>query len=178
MDSHKCHCGSDAVYHKSDAVIYGRQYSSRGVYVCSQYPKCDSYVGCHPNKSPLGVLKDKKGRELAKACHKIFDRYWNACLEYKHRVVGRNDAYRYLASQLKMPVNECHFGMMNNQELEKALQFLRKTQYTFLQDFETSQLFNGGGVIEELDSIIESCEKTIERLSKENDITEQSLRGW
>ena len=34
-----------------------------------------------------------------------------------------------------------------------------------------------GGVIEELDAIIESCEKTIERLSKENDVTERELRG-
>jgi hypothetical protein len=161
MDSLKCHCGSDAVYHKSDAIIYRTQYSSRGVWVCSQYPRCDSYVGCHPNKSPLGVLKDKKGRELAKACHKIFDRYWNACLGLGINVIGRNDAYRYLALQLEMPVSKCHFGMMNNQELEKALQFLKATQHTFLQDFETSQLLNGIGDDEE----------------SYNDITERDLRG-
>jgi hypothetical protein len=161
----KCHCGSDAVYHKSDAIIYGRQYSNRGVWVCSQFPKCDSYVGCHPNKLPLGVLKDKEGRSLAKACHKIFDRYWNACLGLGVNVVGRNDAYRYLASQLQMPVSECHFGMMNNPQLEKALQFLEKTKDTFLQDFETSQLLNGGSYDEK-------------GYRDKQDVTEQSLRGW
>ena len=45
-------------------------------------------------------------------------------------------------------------------------------------DSQEASYWFSGGVIEELDSIIESCEKTIERLSKENDITEQSLRGW
>ena len=167
MDSLKCHCGSKAVFHKNNAVIYGRPYGSRGVYVCSRFPQCDSYVGCHPDKSPLGVLKDKKGRELAKACHAIFDRYWNACLEYKHRVIGRSDAYRYLASRLDMPVSECHFGMMNNQELENALQFLIQTQYTFLRDYETSLLLNGGGVVKDED--LSPLEK--------NDITERELRG-
>ena len=45
-----------------------------------------------------------------------------------------------------------------------------------MDENEASYWFSGG-VIEELDSIIESCDKTIERLSNENDITEQSLRG-
>jgi hypothetical protein len=45
-----------------------------------------------------------------------------------------------------------------------------------MDEREASYWFSGG-VIEELDAIIESCEKTIERLSKENDITERELRG-
>jgi hypothetical protein len=46
-----------------------------------------------------------------------------------------------------------------------------------MDENEASYLFNGSSVIEELDSIIESCEKTIERLSNENDISERDLRG-
>jgi hypothetical protein len=46
-----------------------------------------------------------------------------------------------------------------------------------MDENEASFWFNSGGVLEELDAIIESCEKTIERLSNENDITERDLRG-
>ena len=44
-------------------------------------------------------------------------------------------------------------------------------------DSQEASYWFSDGVIEELDSIIESCEKTIERLSNENDITERDLRG-
>ncbi len=45
-----------------------------------------------------------------------------------------------------------------------------------MDENEASYWFSGG-VLEELDAIIESCEKTIERLSNENDISERDLRG-
>ena len=44
-------------------------------------------------------------------------------------------------------------------------------------DEKEAHCWFSGGIIEELDAIIESCEKTIERLSKENDVTERELRG-
>jgi hypothetical protein len=46
-----------------------------------------------------------------------------------------------------------------------------------MDENEASYWFNGGGVLEQLDAIIESLEKTIERLSNENDISERDLRG-
>lgn len=44
-------------------------------------------------------------------------------------------------------------------------------------DEKEAHCWFSGGILVELDSIIESCEKTIERLNKENDITERELRG-
>jgi zinc-finger-containing domain len=73
----KCHCGNNAVYHSSNAVIYnGTAYGDRGVWVCSAFPQCDSYVGTHPSGLPLGRLKNAKSRELAKKAHGLFDPKW------------------------------------------------------------------------------------------------------
>jgi hypothetical protein len=128
-------CGSAVSYHESDAVVYGKQYSKHGRYVCSAFPKCDTHVGCHPNRTPLGVLKNKEGRELAKKCHAIFDSFW------KEKGLDRSDCYEFLADKLGIHVTDCHFGTMNNEELSTALKFLHMNRYTFVEQVNSSPLF-------------------------------------
>jgi len=58
-------------------------------------------------------------------CHTIFDGRWR-----KKPNPQRIRAYIYiwLANKLEIPVDECHFGYMDMDTLEKAYQVLLSTQ--------------------------------------------------
>lgn len=69
------YCGAEVVlkdatyiYHISQAKSWGK------VWVCSNYPKCDAYVGCHKGTSiPLGRLANERLRTLKAEAHRQFD---------------------------------------------------------------------------------------------------------
>ena len=63
----KCpYCGAEVelksayeVYHTANSRDWGN------LWVCSNYPRCDAYVGCHKNTDiPLGRLANSRLREL------------------------------------------------------------------------------------------------------------------
>lgn len=107
------YCGS-LVIRRSNATIYGRQYGNGQVWVCSRFPFCDSYVGCHPNGDPLGTLANAELRAVRLDAHKVFDALWNK------RGWWRRDAYRWLARKLDIPEKECHIAMFDLDTCEKV----------------------------------------------------------
>lgn len=106
----KCpYCGFDAVHYSSSALVYaGRDFGP--VWVCSRYPACDAYVGCHKDgdgKRPLGRLADKSLRQAKMRAHAAFDPLW------KELGMQRRMAYAKLADALGTPVEDCHIGMFD-----------------------------------------------------------------
>jgi hypothetical protein len=89
-------------------IVYGRWYG--WLLACTRYPQSDAYVGCHgESKNPLGRLANKELREAKKAAHAAFDPRWDA-----RGIIGsRKDAYKWLASQLGIPLSDCHIGMFD-----------------------------------------------------------------
>ena len=115
-------CGAPAHFHETNAVVYGRAYGDRGMWVCSDFPRCDSFVGSHPDGKPFGRLKNKKSRELAKECHALFDHLWkNAPSKRKARAI----AYCRLARALSISIDDAHFGMMDDEMLVRSIAVMK-----------------------------------------------------
>lgn len=69
------YCGYEAKFANSNRVYNGKSYGN--IWLCSQYPKCDAYVGVHEGTlEPLGRMANPELRAAKKAAHAAFDRMW------------------------------------------------------------------------------------------------------
>lgn len=119
----KCpYCGANVVlkdatfiYHSNKAKSYGK------LWVCSNYPKCDAYVGCHDHTEiPLGRLANPRLRSLKKEAHRQFDPIW------KSGLMSRREAYKWLSDMLKINLEDCHIGMFDIKECQKVIHICSK----------------------------------------------------
>lgn len=63
----------------SAASVYRGGLASKSVWVCSNFPTCDAFVGAHEaTGKPLGSLANKALRGLRKACHAKLDPLWRS----------------------------------------------------------------------------------------------------
>jgi hypothetical protein len=107
------YCGAGTRF--ADSVeIYGTSYGQ--VLMCSNWPKCDAFVGCHKSTGlPKGTLANAALREARKTAHATFD----PVLSEGH--MSRSDAYRWLADEMHMAPRRCHIGMMSVVECERVI---------------------------------------------------------
>lgn len=76
-------------------------------------------------KSDLHALRD--------SAHKVFDRLWDGSFKYRRddglrrRAVSRRMAYAWLAEQLGIPGEDCHFSRMNQTLLRRSIGLCRGT---------------------------------------------------
>jgi hypothetical protein len=100
-EEESCPYCNSAIELRDSSVIYGKSYGP--VWICTKYPACDAYVGCHPGTTvPFGRMANAELREARKTAHAKFDPIW------KHELLSRKDAYRELAR--RMGVDEIHIG--------------------------------------------------------------------
>lgn len=99
--------------------IYGRDFSDwPWVYLCES---CGAYVGLHPFTSiPLGTLADKATRQARKECKPYFEKLW------RNGEMSRTRAYEWLAKQLNIPVNACHFGWFDIDKCQRARELCQR----------------------------------------------------
>ena len=119
----KCpYCGSEVVLRDASFIYHTNESKKWGkVWVCSNYPKCDAYVGCHKNTEiPLGRLANIRLRTLKSEAHKQFDPLW------KSGLMSRKEAYRWLADMLHIPCEECHIGMFDVKMCQKVIHLCRR----------------------------------------------------
>ena len=109
----KCNlCGGKVIYNW--AV---KEKSLSGfVYYCTE---CHAWVGTHPVKKDeaLGLLADFDTRKARANVHRWFDKLW-------HNHEEREMWYHKLAQEMNM--EECHFSQMNLEELNQALDIIKK----------------------------------------------------
>jgi hypothetical protein len=100
-----------SIKHHDD--IYGRSYGDWSwMYVCDM---CGARVGMHPFTAiPLGTLADQKLREARKTCKLPFEQLWRG------GQMTRAEAYSWLADQLGISVEQCHFGLFDIETCERA----------------------------------------------------------
>lgn len=129
------YCNTPAQLQDSSRV-YGRSYGA--MWICSNYPRCDAYVGCHPGTDkPLGRLADKVLRAFKKAAHAYFDPLWmdapalydlpqkpreqkKAVARIRGRARGR--AYAWLTDQLAIASEDCHIGMFDVETCKRVIE--------------------------------------------------------
>lgn len=121
--SHCPYCSAPIAIVDSSVLYNGRSYG--WAYICSSYPKCDAYVGCHPGtKRPLGRLADKELRLAKTAAHKAFDAVWkeNARQRGLSPKEARRRGYAWLADALRILRTECHIGMMDVETCKRVVE--------------------------------------------------------
>ena len=95
-------------------VIYGKSYGL--AYICSNYPKCDAYVGVNKiTNKPLGTLANSELREYRKNAHKLFDELW------KCGKMTRTEAYNWLSNKLNLDLNNTHIGQFDINMCKKVI---------------------------------------------------------
>lgn len=99
---------------KDSSAIYGTSYGL--VWICRNFPKCDSYVGVHQGTTtPKGTLANRELRELRKECHALFDPLWMS------GQMTRPKAYRFLQAIMGLPKFYAHIGKFNEQQCRDFL---------------------------------------------------------
>lgn len=85
---------------------------------------CRAHVGCHPGTTrPLGRLANMRLRSLRMRVHDALDPHWKS---HKGKTIKlgavRRNVYRRLAAAMKLSDRECHVGMFNEEQCQKALE--------------------------------------------------------
>lgn len=99
--------------------VYGRAYGEWPyLYLCEN---CGAYVGLHPfTDIPLGTLADADLRQARKANKAKFINLQRA------KSWSRSRAYKWLAGQMGIKIEECHWGWFERRECEKAGQICER----------------------------------------------------
>lgn len=100
----KCHCGRPAVLRSAEGICKAHRPGAK-VYVCSNYPMCDSFVMAHPGTlAPMGTLAPPELRRIRYEAHQQFDQL------HKSGLMTRQEAYRWLAYMVQAPMAHAHIG--------------------------------------------------------------------
>lgn len=84
--------------------IYGRVYGEwPWMFVCTE---CEARCGMHPFTAiPLGTIADEELRQVRTACKPVFEQIW------KTGRMDRTQAYAWLAGELGIAPEQCHWGL-------------------------------------------------------------------
>lgn len=119
-----CNLCNGKVIFISNKKIYGKEYGSGKCYYCT---KCGAYVGTHVPRptEAFGILADKEMRQRKMDCHELFDTLWQNEDSKVKRHIARANAYQWLAKELDIPLENCHFGYFDLPMLNKAYRILK-----------------------------------------------------
>lgn len=133
MNSDRCpYCGAKVVLRDASFVYHTKKSESYGkVWVCSNFPKCNAYVGCHKGTTiPKGRLANPRLRCLKEEAHKQFDPLWKCGL------MSRQEAYVWLASMLHISLEDCHIGMFDVKMCQKVIHICSKQNNPAIEEFK------------------------------------------
>lgn len=146
MSSLKCpYCGGSTKLVSASYVYHTNKYKGN-MYVCENYPTCNSYVGCHPNTTkPLGRLANKELRHMKEKAHYYFDELWKKKTFSENKSISKNRylAYRWLAEQLNLNSDDCHIGLFDEDMCRKVISICKKRQIE-LGLYEPKQILSRG----------------------------------
>ena len=128
----KCpYCGAEVVLRDATFVYTSNKAKDYNkVWVCSNYPKCDAYVGCHKGTTiPMGRLANARLRTLKKEAHRQFDPLW------KSGLMSRKEAYRWLSNMLNIDLDECHIGMFDIKNCQRTIHLCRKQDNPVINEY-------------------------------------------
>lgn len=133
--------------------VYGRSYGP--IWICSNYPECDAYVGCHKGTNvPLGRLADRALRAYKKAAHARFDPLWREAPRIyqlsgdkqerakAQRVIrqrARARTYAWLANQLGITPDECHIGMFDCDTCQRVIDICKTADPKQIREWAKKQ---------------------------------------
>ena len=100
------YCGSHSILRSADGIYKCGDVQTM-LYVCKNYPACDSYVRVHKGtKIPVGMMADGKLRSLRRETHHYFDQL------HTKGLMSKQEAYLWLAAVLAVPLDQAHIGLL------------------------------------------------------------------
>lgn len=110
------HCGAVAVIRPA-AEIYNDPRRTDEMYVCRNYPVCNTYVGMHRGtRIPLGTLANGDLRNLRIKAHRKFDQIWQT------GIMPRHAAYHWLADSFGMKLDDAHIGKFGEYRCQQVIE--------------------------------------------------------
>ena len=119
------YCHHSVFLSRSSEIVYRKDYGP--LWICSRFPQCDSYVGCHPGTDkPLGTLANKELRDARSAAHARFDPLWIRKAQQQRCSKGqaRRRGYRWLAKKLGIKEEACHIAMFDVETCRRVVQIV------------------------------------------------------
>lgn len=114
-----------------DSEVYDQSYGNK-IYRCPIH--LNMRVGCHDDGKPYGSLADYGTSSFRGKLHTVFDPIWQSGL------MTRSGAYQWLADEMGLTRETCHFGMFNKTQCRRAMYFIErfiKKQESKNEDKET-----------------------------------------
>lgn len=110
------HCQSQVVLANNSRVYGGKSFGDwPWVFLCSN-GQCGAHVGLHPYTDiPLGTLATEPMRQARNRAKQAFNPIW------QDGSMTRSEAYAWLASQLCIPVGQCHIGWFDVDLCERVV---------------------------------------------------------
>lgn len=123
------YCGAPAIL-REDTYVHGERGQGKYLYVCKNFPKCDSYVGVHDGTQiPMGTLANKELRKKRISAHKFFNLLW------KKHIMTKKQAYRWMECFMGLAKDDGHIAMFSdyrcNLLIEKCKEVLSNNNITF-----------------------------------------------
>ena len=100
------YCGAMTQLRSADGIYHDNSRDAM-LYVCKNYPACDSYVRVHPGTNrPMGVPANQKLRAMRTEAHRNFNQI------YYRNIMSKREAYEWLSEILGLPISKTHIGQM------------------------------------------------------------------
>lgn len=110
------YCGGKGELQSASRIWPGANFAP--LYICENYPRCDSYVRCHDGTDkPLGTMARARLRNLRKTAHAVFDPIWKA----DDNELGRSAAYAAAADVMGIK-GEFHIGHLDEEGCEQFIE--------------------------------------------------------
>ena len=141
MKNLRCqYCGATARLRSAEGIYRHGGYGVE-LYVCSNYPSCDSYVRVHPGTEvPVGSLADAKLRALRVRAHQHLGAL------YESGLMTKQEAYSWLAFALCLPPSQTHIGYFGEHYCNLVISECSKYMETWKHKAATRDVYlNGGG---------------------------------
>ncbi len=113
-------CGANMILRSADG-IYHENLNHTMLYVCKNYPQCDTYVRTHPGTTiPVGTPANRELRALRNEAHHYFDQL------YRSGFMSKQEAYLWLASLLQVPLSQAHIGYLGDYYCREVIRESKK----------------------------------------------------
>lgn len=107
------------------------------LFVCENFPECNSYVLQAQNAKIQGFIADEELRKERKETHLFVDIIWKTKMVNK-----RIDCYMWLAKQMKITYAKTHIAMFDMKKCKKAQELCRQYILSHIQNIQTYDLLN------------------------------------
>ena len=124
------YCNSPAILRPA-SWVHGNSKQSKGkhLYVCRNWPSCDSYVAAHEfNLQPMGILANGNLRHKRILAHKALAKY------QKITKMDRWATYLWLEGKLGYDAQSTHIGLFSEKTCDEVIALCNEATRNYRKD--------------------------------------------